>query len=278
MGMVMSAFSLAMICGVPCGLYLAQLSSWHAPFYGLAGLSVVILAVAAWLLPSMRGHLAHARESHPAARVWAVWMERDHQMAFLFMAVLTCAGMLVFPFIATYMELNVGLTDKQLPFIYLTGGTFTLASMNLIGRWADRVGKPRVFWIMSCCATVPVLIFTNLHRVSCVAAIAVTTLVMICMSGRSVPAMAMITASVKARYRGGFMSANSSVQQFSMGLATYVSGLIMGQTPQGELTHFPVIGLISIICIFVGIYSSRYLRPAAEDPLVPAAPIMAEMG
>jgi hypothetical protein len=88
----------------------------------------------------------------------------------------------------------------------------------------------------------------------------------------------MITASVKARYRGGFMSANSSVQQFSMGLATYVSGLIMGQTPQGELTHFSAIGLISIVCIFVGIYSSRYLRPAVEDPLVAAAPIMAEIG
>ena len=51
--------------------------------------------------------------------------------------------------------------------------------------------------------------------------------------------LAMVTASVKARYRGGFMSANSSVQQFSMGLATYLSGQIMGQTPRGELTHFP---------------------------------------
>jgi predicted MFS family arabinose efflux permease len=62
MGLVMSAFSLAMIGGVPCGLYLAQLWSWHVPFFALAGLSAVILAAAAWLLPPMRGHLAHARE------------------------------------------------------------------------------------------------------------------------------------------------------------------------------------------------------------------------
>lgn len=265
MGLVMSAFSLASIGGVPCGLYLAQLWSWHAPFYALSALSLVILAVAAWLLPSMRGHMAQAREAHPAARVWAVWMERNHQMAFLFMAVLTCAGALVFPYIATYMVTNTGMTQRQVPFIYLAGGTCTFASMNLIGRWSDRAGKPRVFWIMSACAMVPILLFTNLPRVPCIVGIAVTTLLMICMSGRFVPAMAMVTASVKARYRGGFMSANSSVQQFSMGLATYVSGLIMGQTAKGELTHFPEIGLLSVLCIMCGIPLSRYLRPAVED-------------
>ena len=205
-------------------------------------------------------------------------MERDHQMAFLFMAVLSCAGALIFPYIATYMVANTGMTQNQVPFIYLAGGTCTFVSMNLIGRWADRAGKPRIFWIMSCCAAAPIVLFTNLHRVPCVAGIAVTTLLMVCMSGRFVPAMAMVTASVKARYRGGFMSANSSVQQFSMGLAVYVSGQIMGQTPQGELTHFPVIGLLAILSTLGGIVLSRYLKPAVEDQPSPAVPIMAERG
>jgi predicted MFS family arabinose efflux permease len=269
MGMVMSAFSLAAIGGVPCGFYLAQAWSWHAPFFALAGLSAVILPVAAWLLPPMRGHLRHAREAHPAARVWAVWMERDHQIAFLFMAVLTCAGALIFPYIATYMVGNTGMTEKQVPFIYLAGGICTLASMNAIGRWSDRAGKPRVFVIMSSCATVPILLFTNLHHVPFFTGIAVTTLFMVCMSGRSVPAMAMITASVKARYRGGFMSANSSVQQFSMGLATYLSGRIMGQTARGDLTHFPLIGFLSVLCTMGGISLARFLKPAVEDQPAP---------
>ena len=41
----------------------------------------------------------------------------SHQMAFLFMAVLTCAGFTIFPNLATYMVYNVGLTENQLPFI-----------------------------------------------------------------------------------------------------------------------------------------------------------------
>jgi predicted MFS family arabinose efflux permease len=276
MGLVMSAFSLASIGGVPCGLYLAQLWSWHVPFFALAGLSAVILAVAAWLLPTMRGHLQQARESHPAARVLAVWMERDHQMAFVFTAVLTAAGALVFPYIPTYMVSNTGMTEKQVPYIYFAGGLCTFFSMNLIGRWADRSGKQRVFIIMSCCATVPILLFSNLHRVPFLAGITVTTLLMVCMSGRFVPAMAMITASVKARYRGGFMSANSSVQQFSLGLATYASGQIMGKSPQGELTHFPVIGLLSILCTLGCVSFSRYLRHAVEEQPAPATAVWVE--
>jgi predicted MFS family arabinose efflux permease len=278
MGLVMSAFSIASIGGVPCGLYLAGLWSWHMPFFALAGLSAVILVVAAWLLPSMRGHMQHAQEVHPMARVWTVWMERDHQMAFAFMAVLTFAGALIFPYIATYMEMNTGMKEKQIPFIYFVGGLCTFFSMNWIGRWSDRVGKPRVFWIMSSCATVPILLFSNLHRVPWIAGIAVTTLLMVCMSGRFVPAMAMVTASVKARYRGGFMSANSSVQQFSMGLATYASGQMMGQTAQGELTHFPLIGLLAVGCTLTCISLSRYLRPAVEDQPVPAAAVWVEHG
>jgi predicted MFS family arabinose efflux permease len=278
MGMVMSAFSLASIVGVPSGLYLAQLWSWHAPFYALAGLSAVILAVAARLLPTMRGHLSHGREAHPAARVWAVWMERDHQMAFLFMAVLTCTGALIFPYIATYMVANTGMTEKQVPFIYLAGGICTLAGMNVIGRWADRAGKGRVFLLMSCSATAPILLFTNLHKAPFLAGIAVTTLLMVCMSGRAVPAMAMITASVKARHRGGFMSANSSVQQFSMGLATYLSGCIMGQTAGGELTHFPLIGVLSVLCALGGISLSRHLKPAVEEQPAGGAAVLVETG
>src|SRR5208283_3695515 len=43
MGMVMSAFSVASIFGVPLGLALASYFSWHAPFYVIAGICAPIL-------------------------------------------------------------------------------------------------------------------------------------------------------------------------------------------------------------------------------------------
>jgi len=80
------------------------------------------------------------------------------------------------------------------------------------------------------------------------------------MSGRMVPAMALMTGSIEPRYRGGFMSVNSSVQQFSSGLAAYLSGQIMGQSATGEITRFPLVGLFSVGCALVCIYLSRFLN------------------
>src|SRR5581483_1891978 len=242
MGLVMSSFSVASICGVPIGLVLANSLNWHMPFFVLAGLSFIILAASARVLPPLRGHLLHAAGRHPVARMLSVLSHPDHQMAFLFMALLSVTGFAIFPNIANYMVWNVGLTERQLPLIYLAGGVATVFSLNWIGRWSDRSGKLRVFTLMSLTATVPIFLVTNLPRVSLVLAVATSTLLMVCMSGRMVPAMALMTASIEAQYRGGFMSINSSVQQFFCGVAAYVSGQVLTQTPKGELAHFPLLG------------------------------------
>jgi predicted MFS family arabinose efflux permease len=273
MGLVMSSFSVASICGVPIGLLLAASLNWHLPFFVLAGLSLLILGASARILPPLRGHMHHGQGQHPVARMVAVLSHSDHQMSFLFMALLSFTGFIIFPNIANYMVWNVGLTEKQLPLIYLAGGLFTVFSMNWIGRWSDRAGKHRVFTLMSLAAIVPILILTNLPRVSLVAAVSTSTLLMVCMSGRMVPAMALMTASIEPRYRGGFMSINSSVQQFACGVAAYVSGQLLTQTPTGELAHFPLLGVASILCALVCIYLARFLKmPANPEASVQALP------
>src|SRR4051812_40771179 len=134
MGMVMSAFSLANICGVPLGLVLASSFNWHVPFFALAGLSVVILAILSGVMPSLRTHLAHLSEEPPTARMLAILSGPAHLKAFLFMGMLTFTGFVVFPYMPKYLVANAGLTEKQLPWIYICGGAFTMFSMNWIGR------------------------------------------------------------------------------------------------------------------------------------------------
>ena len=268
MGLVMSAFSVANICGVPLGLVLASHLSWHVPFYVLAALSLVVLTVLAVVMPPLRSHLAHLRDEPPTTRMLAILSGASHQKAFMFMGLLTFTGFVMFPYLPNYFVANVGLTEKDLPWIYVCGGFCTMFSMNIIGRWADRSGKRRVFTYMSLAATVPILLVANLPPAPVAVAVAVSTLLMICMSGRFVPAMAMMTASIEARHRGGFMSVNSSVQQLAAGIAAWVSGMILGQGANGRVTHFSVTGTLSVACALSCIYLARFLGHGQEESAV----------
>jgi predicted MFS family arabinose efflux permease len=276
MGMVMSAFSLASIIGVPAGLFLANHFGWHAPFYVLAGFSFFILGAVSRTLPPINGHLRGKKKSEPWRDLKAIVVHPNHILAFIFMALLVSASFLVIPFLSPYMVKNVGLKETDLPYIYISGGLLTFFSMNWVGRMADRYGKLRMYVIMALGSIVPIIAVTSLPRVSVVTAIATTTLFMICMSGRFVPAMALIVASVEPVHRGAFMSLNSSVQNFASGLAASVSGMIIGQEAgSGALTGYWMVGLISAVFVVLGTLMATRLKPARTQDESMALPVAA---
>jgi DHA1 family inner membrane transport protein len=84
-----------------------------------------------------------------------------------------------------------------------------------------------------------------------------------------------MTATIEAQYRGGFMSINSSVQQFACGVAAYASGRILTQQPDGQLAHFSLLGVASIICALACIYLARFLK-MPESPEAPVQAVPAE--
>ena len=275
MGTIMSAFALASALGVPAGLWMAE-RGWHWPFLILGSLSAVILPFAFWLLPRSDSHLRDvARTESAGARMWAVVASGTHLRAFGLMAALTTAGFMVVPFISTYMVRNVGLTESQLKYNFLSGGIFTLFSMNLIGRLADMYGRLRLFTIMAVLSAGAVLWLTHLGAQPVLVAIAVTSVFMVTMTGRFVPAMAMITGSAEARLRGGFMSINSCVQQTFSGLGTSLGGYLLIDRAGQPLGHYGLIGWIAagIAVASIGL-AARLRRPVAAPS--PHEAVMAE--
>lgn len=245
MGLVMSSFSLASVLGVPLGLWLANVFSWHAPFYLLAAGSLPVLA-AAWRYVPPIPPAADARTLDAFGRVWQIISRPSHLRAYAFIGTMTMAGFCVIPYISPYMVKNVGMLETELPYIYLAGGACTIFSMNLVGRLADRFGKRRLFGIMILCAMGATLLLTSLPPVKTPAAVLVTTLYMISMSGRFVPAMALMTSAVEPEYRGGFMGISSAIQHLSSGLGSFAGGLILGEGTGGRLTHYPAAGFLSV--------------------------------
>jgi predicted MFS family arabinose efflux permease len=243
-GLVMSSFSVASVLGVPIGLFLANMFSWHAPFFMLAAASVPVLTGAYYFVPSIRIK-AHGAHESPMAHLASILTGPGHPRAFVFIGAVTLAGFVVIPYISPYMVQNVGLRETELPYIYLAGGLCTIFSMNYVGRLADKYGKRRLFAVMVLFAIGSTLLLTNLPPVRTAIAVAATTLFMICMSGRFVPAMALMTSAVSPRLRGGFMGVSSAVQHIMSGLGSFSGGLILGQTESGKITGYPTVGWIS---------------------------------
>ncbi|HVK58602.1 MAG TPA: MFS transporter [Candidatus Kapabacteria bacterium] len=263
MGIVMSSFSLASVLGVPIGLYLANTISWHAPFFMLAFISVPVLAAAWIFVPHIKSKAIRLHEN-PVAHLVQIVTGPGHLRAFAFIGAVVLTGFMVIPYISPYMVRNVGLKETELPYIYLAGGLCTIFSMNIIGRLSDVVGKRRVFTVMAILAACATLLLTHLPAVRTSLAITVTTLFMICMSGRFVPAMAIMTSAVPKRLRGGFMGVSSAVQHMASGLGSFVGGLLLTES-NGRLHHYGTIGYISACVTVVSLVLCYRLAPPAAD-------------
>jgi predicted MFS family arabinose efflux permease len=262
MGTVMSAFSVAQVAGIPLGLYLADTLSWHVPFVALAGLSAVVWVCALIRLPRVRAHLAVSRSETAIRRFTAILFNGDHLRALAFMAVITLGGFMIIPDLANYLVNNVGLSAPELRCVYLVGGIFTLFTMNGVGRLADRYGRMRMFGIMLVCSMVAALLITHLPAVPAAVAIAASTFFMISMTGRFVPAITMITSSVTPAHRGGFMSINSSVAQFSSAVAAAVSGLIIHDGSGHRLLGFGLVGWAYLGWAVIGLWLGARVQAA----------------
>jgi predicted MFS family arabinose efflux permease len=276
MGVIMSSFSVASIVGIPAGIFLANHSGWQAPFLVLGLMCLPALLLAARVLPPLRGHLERRRDP---VRLRDVLLHPAHLRAYTLMVALVTATFTIIPFLSIYLVNNVGRSMNELPYVWLCGGGATLLTTTPVGFIADRWGKLLVFRAVALFCLVPILLITNLPPTSLAVTLLATTLFMVATSARMVPAMAMITASAAPRYRGSFMSINSSVQQMAMGAAPLLSGLILGAEPEGQsalpLQGYPLVGLLASAAMLASIFLAGRLRPGGDSQSQPA-PAVAE--
>lgn len=262
-GMVMSAFSISSIMGIPTGLWLANKFNWHAPFFLLSATSLIVLPIAALSLPPVRSHIASGPKpdfKSTLKRVRYIATHRNHVRAFLVTTIMMFGGFTVIPFISPYLVANVGVKETELATVYFFSGLLTLFMSNLIGRLADRYGKFKVFRIVALFSILPIATLTHLPRAPLAVAVATVACFTISMSGRFVPLMAMITSSVDPRLRGSFMSIHSSIQQLGSGFAALVSGLIVKKSATGELNHFDVVGGLAIAATLTCIVLAKRIQ------------------
>ncbi|HEY0665417.1 MAG TPA: MFS transporter, partial [Gallionella sp.] len=245
-GIVSTAFSVSTVAGVPLSLWMVNYFDWRAPFLLIAAMVAVFMAVGLRVLPELRHHISTERQAHPFAPMFTVLRDANHLRALLFSALIISSGFTVIPYITVYAVHNVGISQQDIPYIYLFGGAATLVTARLIGAWADRRGKVLVYRLVAFAALLPILAVTHLGGVPLWVWLVCTTAFFVLVSGRMIPAMAIISSAAQPKLRGTFMSIHATVQSFSMGLATTLAGFIISQGAGGQVVGYGLVGFVAV--------------------------------
>ena len=263
LGTVMAAFSVSTVAGVPLGLFLANhipSLGWRAPFFFIALISSLILYLGYRNIPKIAGHLDHVHKGSRLSQVFNILIAPQHVKAFVFMALIMITGFSVIPYIALYLTSNVGISNSYISLIYLCGGVATLMSSRFIGHMSDKYGKVTVFRVLAIVSLVPLLVTTNLPVTPLWIVLINSTAFFILVSGRMIPAMAMMSQVVENKIRGTFMSLVGSVQMLSSGIASVLAGWIVTIGPDGMMQHYNLVGYGAAICGLLTFWLVGYIH------------------
>ena len=153
---------------------------------------------------------------------------------------------------------NLKVTADQLPFLFMLAGICTLIIMPIVGNISDKMDKFKLFTITSVWLIFMILIYTNLVPVPFWLVVVLNVFMMIVITSRMVPSIALVTALPELHDRGAFMSINSSLQQMSGGIAAAIGGMIVVQKDNySPLENYDVLGVVIVFIIIACILNLK---------------------
>jgi len=265
-GLVMTSFSLATVIGVPSGLFLANHAGWHSSFIAIAVACAVVGLLAVFSMPRLDKHVAQARGQDVLFAIRGVWADHNHRRALGMSAAMMFAAFTVVPYITIYMQSNQVLLPTEIPFMYLSGGIVTLLTARWIGSLTDRVGKRKMLQRMLLLSMLPITVTTLMQPVPLPIVLFVSSSLFFCMNARMIPGMALLTSAAQPQFRGAFMSLNGAVQSLSIGLATWIGGLLIQRNAQGQVTHYWLCALAAVLASLLAYALAQKVKMHTSEP------------
>ncbi|MBL8308967.1 MAG: MFS transporter [Burkholderiales bacterium] len=260
MGIVMLSFSLAAVLGVPLSIYAASQGGWHVPFFALAATCTLLLAVAWRMIPPVRGHLRRG----PPSGFWQGYAELfrvpNHWWGFATSALLTLSGMLVIPYVAASRVHSEGMSESELSWFYLVGGAVTLFTRPLFGRMSDRYPRAVVYYWLMLASILPMVLITHRTGASFGWQLVISALFFIFVSGRFVPATALLTSATVPQMRGRMMAFGGAVQNLFTGIAAAVGGAMLQKTDTSQLVGYEAVGYLACLCGMASLWTAFKVR------------------
>jgi predicted MFS family arabinose efflux permease len=245
-GSVMGAFSVASVLGVPMGLRLAIWGGWRLPFVVVAAMGVVVVVLALWAMPPMRGHMVAGRTGGP--RLMALLGDQTIRLALAMNALVMLTAFLVVPNIAPHLLQNLGFPGRRLDLGYMIGGASSFLIMRIAGRGIDRYGAARVS-IIGTALMIGVLYFAFIApgAIGVAGVMLVFVLFMGGMSIRNVCMSSLSTRVPRGDQRAGYMSLQSTAQHLASATGAFVSSKLLHEAPGGHLAGISTVASVSAV-------------------------------
>ncbi len=255
MGFVQMAFGGSQILGIPIGLVLANYWSWHATFYMVLILSILLGIALVMKLNPLTEHLKLINNKNALQHLLQTIKKKDYRIGFLATALLSMGGFMIMPFSTAFIVNNIHIAQSQVAIIFFFTGIFSIIIMPIVGKLSDKYDKLMIFGIGTIIAIVMVVIYTHLSPVPIWLVIIVNIVLFIGIMSRMVPATALNSAVPDAYDRGAYMSINSSLQQFAGGIAALFSGLVVVQKSKNSpIENFDVLGYVMVVLMLMCFY------------------------
>jgi predicted MFS family arabinose efflux permease len=262
------------VLGIPIGFYLANKWDWHLPFVLIVVVSLIVGVLIVMYMRPVDSHLHNKIQRNALKHLFQTVTRSEYAKAFAATTLLATGGFMLMPFGSAFSINNLGLSADVLPALYLVTGIFSMGTGPFIGKLTDSIGKYKVFVLGSVLTSVLVAYYCNLGVTPFWLVTLISVLMFAGVSSRMIASSALISAVPDPQDRGAFMSVNSSVQQISGGIATFVAGLIVVQSPDGKLERYGALGWVVIgataLTVFLMYFLNQYvMQKAASAPPKP---------
>ncbi|MBI2427552.1 MAG: MFS transporter [Ignavibacteriales bacterium] len=265
MGFIQMSFAVSQVAGIPFGIYLANAYGWHAPFFFIVALCLVAGAtIVRWMEP-IDAHLRIQNEHNAFNHLKNTIRQRQYQKAFVTTAMLSIGGFLLMPFSSAFSVNNLGISQHDLPLVFMFTGLSVIIVLPAVGRINDIIGAMKTFTAGTLLAAVMILIYTNLSVTPFWTVVLVNVILFAGIMSRMIPAMATMTAVPELADRGAFMSINSSLQQIAGGIASVFAGFVVVQTVEGPLQNYDLLGYYCVVLMMICIFLMRNVQKIVEE-------------
>lgn len=250
LSIIMSAFSVASVIGVPLGLIVAETFNWQSTFIFIASLSTLILVVSVMIIPSVSDHIQKDNLKENLNRLYHLTFKKDYLRSYFLVGINVFSIFMVIPFIAPYAIKNVGLVEADLKYVYLIGGICTVVTARIVGKLTDAWSPIKVFTILVPLSSIPIYLMTNIENSTLPIYLIASSLFMMLVSGRMIPLMTLVSEIADLKDRGTFMGIVNSARSFATSVATLIAGFIIFED-SNKLRAYDLTGYISIVIGFL---------------------------